>query len=263
VQLNTTLPPNAVPLLPSQHSTEIDLYVDSNLDSLAGVDDEIAETLSSHANENSMELQDRPYHNPVLVMDYLRVRNDESLTLHPIVCQAISEDYHDQLLEDLVKVYHGTLSEQKSVESGLKPFPGFPNSVLQGLNKGYDLAYKFPNYSVEVVGHGDYSPFEYPIQLHDIFADLRSEGIVTSLIDTPSAQYEIDHAEELMEEGYEVNGYASVSPSAAPNEILISVQDSAQSNWSRHDVVDSVLDSAQQHDFISEISVTSFPSCNT
>lgn len=264
-QEQLTLPPNAEPLLPSQHRTALNHHIETNIDSLAGVNSNVAGTLFDRANINSLELHNRPDGDPVLVTDYLRVREDDTLALHPVVCQVVAEEHHDQLLEDLVQAYHGRLIEENGTSRSLEPFPEFPEPALDGLNEGFDLAYRRPEFALAAVedrncdGRDLRPASDYPIQIHDILADLRAEGIVTNLAKSGCAAcgHKAGHelANQLRTEGYTVRGYAGLAANAPPEEPVISVQDFDESSWTSGDVVDRVLDSAREHRFRSDIRV--------
>lgn len=264
-QENLTLPPNAVPLLPSQHRTALNHHIEANIDSLSGVDSTVAGRLLSRANMNSLRLQNRYDGDPVLVSDYLRVRNDETLALHPVVRQAVAEKHHDRLLEDLVGVYHERLLEENGTSESLEPFPGFPEPALDGLNGGYDLAYFRPEFALPAVGDRDCirrdlrPASDYPIQIHDILADLRTKGIVTNLAKSGCGacghKSGRELAEKLRDEGYSVHGYAGIAALFHPENPLISVQDFDWSPWTTNDVVDQVMESIESHNFTSNVRV--------
>lgn len=264
-QQQLTLPPNAQPLLPSQHRTALNHHIEANINSLSGVDSDIAGTLFDRANINSLELQNRPDGDPVLVTDYLRVREDDTLALHPVVRHVVSEDHHDQLLEDLVRAYHGRLIEENGTSRSLEPVPGFPEPALVGLNNGFDLAYLRPEFALtdvdvgDCVGHDCRTPSAYPIQVHDILADLRAEGIVTSLVTLgcEACGHEAAHelADQLRNEGETVHGFAGIAAQTPAENPLISVESFDESQQTCGDIVDLVLDSAHNHSFRSSIRV--------
>lgn len=260
-----TLPPNASPLLPSQLRTALNHWVDAHVDSLPGIDSAIAGTLSSRANVNSLEMQDRLDGDPVLISDYLRVRQDDTLTLHPVVSQVVESQYHDELLDELVDSYHDSLPEINGELRELEPSPGYPEPVLDGLNDGFDLAYGYPRLSIPPVesrgcdGREIRSEYAYPIEIHDTFTDLRAQGIVTNLAksgcEVCGHEAGVEHADKLRAEGYTIHGYAGLAAKTPPEDPLISVQSFDESSWTDVDVVDHVLESAQRHDFRSEIQV--------
>lgn len=260
-----TLPPNAEPLLPSQNRTAINHHIETNIDSLSGVHSAEAGRLSDQANMNSLELQNRFDGDPVLVTDYLRVRENDTLTLHPIVCQVVKEEHHDQLLEDLVRTYHDRLIQESGISRSLESEPGFPEPVLDGLNEGIDLSHLRPEFAINAVegrscdGRDLRPATDYPIQVHDIFADLRTRGIVTNLAKSgcEACGHKVGHelANQLRSEGYTAHGYAGIAASSHPKEPLISVQGFDESSWESVDVVDLVLDRAREHSFQSDITV--------
>lgn len=228
-----TLPPNADPLLPSMHGTALNHYIEANIDSLAGVDPFVASRLYKRANMNSLQLQNRYDGDPVLISDYLRVRNDETLSLHPVVSQAVAERYHDQLLDDLVNTHHEQLLMDDGTSPEFKPYPGYPEPALDGLNAGYDIAYLHPEFELTPVEDRDCDgrdirpASDYPIQIHDILADLRAEGIVTNLAksgcDACGHESGRELADRLRGEGYAVNGYAGIAAESHPKDPLLSV----------------------------------------
>lgn len=258
-----TLPPNANPLLPSQNRTALNHWVDAHVDSLPGVDSAVAGTLFDRANINSLELQNRPDGDPVLVTDYLRVREDDTLALHPIVCQVVGEEYHDELLDELVDAYHDSLIEVNGEPRELEPCQGFDEPVLDGLNDGFDLAYRHPRFSLPPVegrgcdGRDIRSAYAYPIEIHDILTDLRAQGVVTNLAmsgcEVCGHKAGVEHAEQLRAEGHSVYGYVGLAAKTPPEKPLISVQSFEESPWTDCDVVDILLDSAQRHSYRSEI----------
>lgn len=262
---NLTLPTNADPLLPSQHRTALDLYIAENIDSLAGVDPFIASRLSKRANMNSLQYQNRYDGDPVLVSDYLRVRKDETLALHPVVSQAVRERHHDQLLEDLVSTYHERLAGEHSTSSGLEPVPGFPEPALDGLNAGYDLGYLHPEFELapavdkDCDGRHIRPASDYPIQTHDILADLRAEGIVTNLAksgcDVCGHEAGRELADRLRDDDYTVAGYAGIAAESHPEDLMVSVQAFSWSTLETTDVVDLVVDTAENHGFRSNVRV--------
>lgn len=264
-QESLTLPPNADPLLPSQHRTALNHHIEANINSLTGVNSDVAGTLFDRANINSLELQNRPDGDPVLVTDYLRVREDDKLALHPIVCQVVPQEHYDQLLEDLVQTYHDRLMEVNGTSRSLEPIPGFPEPALDGLNEGFDLAYLRPDLALAAVedrncdGRDIRPASDYPIQIHDILADLRGEGIVTNLAKSGCEAcghiegYEL--ADQLRNEGHTVSGYAGLAANTPPEEPLVSIQDFDESSWTSGDIVDLILDSADKHGFRSDIRV--------
>lgn len=264
-QENLTLPPNADPLLPSQHRTAINQHIETQIDSLTGVDSSVAGTLFDRANLNSLELQNRPDGDPVLVTDYLRVRADDTLALHPIVRQVVAEEHHDQLLKDLVQTYHDNLYERDGTTQFLEPFPGFPEPVLDALNEGYDVSFGRTEFALSDVAdkhpsrRDQRSAPDYPIQVHDILADLRAEGIVTSLAESYCEACGLEAAQELAdqlgEEGHSVHGYAGIVSTSPPDSVLITVQDFIESSLTSGDIVDLVWDSAHNHNFRSDIRV--------
>ncbi|WP_312908252.1 hypothetical protein [Natronosalvus caseinilyticus] len=260
-----TLPPNAEPLLPSQNRTAINHHIETNIDSLSGVHSAEAGRLFDRANMNSLELQNRFDVDPVLVADYLRVREDDTLALHPIVCQVVKEEHHDQLLDDLVRTYHDRLIQESGTSRNLEPVPGFPEPALDGLNEGIDLSHRRPEFAINAVedmdcdGRDIRPATDYPIQVHDIFADLRKKGVVTNLAKSgcEACGHKAGHklATRLRSEEYTVHGYAGIAASAHPERPLISVQGFDESSWESVDVVDLVLDRAREHSFQSDIKV--------
>lgn len=257
-----SLPREAPPILPSQHRTEVDHHVASNIDSLTGVDAYDVNTLARQANMNSVVHQRRFDEDPVLVSDYLRIRNDTTLALHPAVSQVVPETDWDQLLRDLVRVYH----ERCRTGSGsLEPVPGFSEPALTGLNEGYDLAYLRPEFEIapaedydcdgrEVLPTSDFS-----IQIHDVFADLRSKGIVTNLAksacDACGHKAGRELADQLHADGHTVHGYAGIAAESIPEIPQISIQDFDWSSWESNDVLDLVLETAEAHDSSSMVRV--------
>lgn len=262
---NYTLPPNADPLLPSMHGTALDHYIEENIDSLAGVDSCVASRLYKRANMNSLQLQDRYDGDSVLISDYLRVRNDETLSLHPVVSQAVAERYHDQLLDDLVSTYHEQLLMEDGSSRELRPVPGYPEPALDGLNAEYDIAYLHPEFEIAPVerrgcdGREIRPASDYPIQIHDVLADLRAEGIVTNLAKSGCAACGHESGRELADrlrgEGHAVHGYAGIAAESHPDDPLLSVQDFGCSTWKTNDVIDLILDITGNHDFRSNVRV--------
>lgn len=262
-QERLTLPPNADPILPSQFNTAIDRYIQTNLEHLPGIDSAIAGKLSDRANVNSLEMQNRPDGDPVLVSDYLRVRADTTLALHPLVCDIVPQKHHDALLDSLVNAYHGHFIETRDSLRKLEPTPNYPEPVIDGLNEGLDLAYRHPKLELpnveECSGNDGHQPSDYPIQIHDILTDLRTEGIVTNLAmsgcEKCGHEYGIKHATKLRSEGTTIHGYAGIAANSPPDNPLISVQDCDESSWSTGDVVDLVSKSAHDHLFRSNLRV--------
>jgi hypothetical protein len=262
-QENLALPPNADPILPSMFSTEIQRHVQKNLEHLPGVNSAIADKLSERANMNSLQVQNRPEGNPVLVSDYLRVRADTTLTLHPLVCDIVPQKHHDALIDSLVNSYHGHFIETQDSLHKLEPLPNYPEPVLNGLSEEFDLAYRHPKLELpnveECSGNDGHQPSDYPIQIHDILADLRAEGIVTNLAasgcEKCGHEYGIRYATKLRSEGITVHGYVGISANSPPENPRISVQDCDESSWSTGDVVDLVSKSAHDHQFRSNLRV--------
>lgn len=258
-----TLPPNADPILPSMFSTEIERYVQTNLEHLPGINSAITDKLSERANMNSLEMQNRPEGNPVLVSDYLRVRTDTTLALHPLVCDLVPQKHHDTLLDNLVKTYYGHFLENRDSLHKLNSIPNSPEPVLDGLSEGFDLAYRQPRLELSDVkncnGNDGRQPNDYPIQIHDILADLRVKGIVTNLAKSGCEkcghENGIRHATKLRNEGITIHGYAGIAANSPPENPMISVQDFDESSWSAMDVVDLVSDSAHDHQFRANLRV--------
>jgi hypothetical protein len=202
---------------------------------------------------------------PLLITDYLRVRHDETITLHPVVLQAVPKSHHNQLLNDIVKAYHDNLVNVNGTSQMLEPSVGVPGEAINGLNEGLDLAYPNPEFEIAPVvdrncdGRHIRPATDYPIQVHDIFADLRSKEIVTNLAKSGcdacghKAGYEL--ANQLQSEGYTVHGYAGIAANTWPEDPLISVQDFDESSWQSGDIVDFVFDRAEKHDFRSNIRI--------
>lgn len=262
-QESLTLPPNADPILASMFSKERNRHVQTNLEHLPGVNSAVADTLSDRANMNSLEVQNRPEDNPVLVSDYLCIRTDSTLALHPLVCKIVAKEHHDTLLDSLVHAYHGHFIETRDSLHKLEPIPSFPEPVLDGLNEEFNLAYRRPKLELPVVedcnGNDERQPSDYPIQIHDILADLRVKGIVTNLAKSGCEkcghENGIGYATKLRSEGITIHGYAGIAANSPPENPVISVQDCDESSWSTTDVVDLVLDSAHTHQFRSNLRV--------
>lgn len=260
-----TLPPHANQLLPSRDRTEPDHHVSTNLDSLSGVDAIIADRLFKRANLGGYGGIHMPDDHPLLITDYLRVRHDNTLTLHPVVLQAVAKQHHNQLLDDIVKAYHDNLVEVNGTLQMLEPSLGVPGDAIKGLNQGLDLAYPYPEFEITPVVDRDCDgrdlrpATDYSIQVHDILADLRSEGIVTNLAKSgcDACGHKAGHelADQLRDEGHTVHGYAGIAASTWPEEPMISLQDFDESSWESGDIVDLVLDSADKHGFRSDIRV--------
>lgn len=206
-----------------------------------------------------------PDDHPLLITDYLRVRHDDTITLHPVVLQAVTTNHHNQLLDDIVKAYHDNLVDVGGTSQMLEPSLGVPGEAINGLNEGLALVYPNPEFEIAPVvdrncdGRDLRPATDYPIQVHDIFADLRSEGIVTNLAKSgcDACGHKTGHelANQLRDEGYKVHGYAGIAANTWPEKPLISVQDFDESSWESGDIVDLVLKSADKHGFRSDIRV--------
>lgn len=100
---------------------------------------------------------------------------------------------------------------------------------------------------------------DYPCRIQDILADLRAEGIVTNLAksgcDACGHKSGRELADRLRSEGYTVHGYAGVAAESHPEDPLISVQNFVWSPWEISDVIDRVVDSAENHGFRSNVRV--------
>ncbi|MFC7018558.1 MULTISPECIES: hypothetical protein [Haloarcula] len=175
----------------------------------------------------------------------------------------VAPEHHDALLDSLVNAYNGHFTETRDSLYKLEPIPNFPEPVLEGLNKEFDLAYRQPKLELPVVedcnGNDGYQPSDYPIQIHDILADLRLKGIVTNLANSGCEKCGhkngIQYATELRNGGSTIHGYAGIAANSPPESPVISIQDCEESSLSTNDVVDLVLDSAHTHQFRSNLRV--------
>lgn len=251
---NLTLPPHSDQLLPTRDIEQSDLHVEVNLNSLAGVDEIIARRLFKRANRNNYGIH-IPIKDKLLVTDYLRVREDDTLSLHPIVCQAVPDYYHNELLDDIIEIYYDNLSDMYDV----------PGETINGLIEGFELVYPNPEIEIDPAVDQDCDgrqlrpASEYPIEIHDILADLRAEGFITNLAksgcDACGHKAGRELANQLQGGGYTVHGYAGIAANTHPENPWISVQDFDESSWESGDIVDFVFNRAEKHDFRSDIRV--------
>lgn len=262
---DTDLPPNVEPLLPSQARTSIDHYVDSNIESLRGMNHEVADKISGYANLQELEICDDPFGNPLLVSDLLRVRTDQHLALHPKVCQLVPSKHHDALLDDAVSVYYD--------KGNLNPPLYRPEPALAALNTNSPLAYQSPEYQVRILRTTETSAgnchesHEYPIEVHDMLADLRSKSVVTGLGQTDCPYCGLEVAQELMEQisgrGTQVNGYAGVAATSPPNNPTIVVKGYESGSMSEPELFLNVCSLARNHGIRSDVTVKKSASVHT
>lgn len=236
---DTNLPPNVEPLLPSQARTAFDHYLESNLDTLTGITQRIADELFCYANEQELIVRDDPFGNPVLISDLLRMRTDQSLALHPKVCQLVADEHLDALLDDIVRTYHD--------HGQLDPPRVYPEPVLGALNANYQCAYQHPWFTLvgPRYGVGDEGslrgPHKYPIQVHDVLADLRADGIVTNLGQSDCEYCGLEAgnelAERLTDDGQSVDGYVGIDATSQPTKPVVVVRSYEPETLSGADLV--------------------------
>lgn len=255
---DSNLPSNVEPLLPSQARIDFVHYLSSNLDALTGVSETIADELSAYANEQELEIRNAPGGHPVFVSDLLRVRNDQKLTLHPKVCQLVPENAHNQLLDDVIRTYY---------DSGeLNPPLAYPEPVLGALNEGCERVYPHPRLRLDGVEYnaGDEAELrdssEYSIQIHDMLADLRAEGIVTNLGQSDCAYCGVNAGNELAadltDDGESVKGYAGIDATSQPTAPELNVQSFDSEELTDADLVLRAYESARNHGIRSDVTVT-------
>lgn len=254
---DTNLPPNVKPLLPSQARTAFDHYLESNLESLTGVTQRIADELFGYANEQELIVRDDPFGNPVLISDLLRMRTDQSLALHPKVCQLVAAEHLDELLDDIVGMYHN--------HGQLDPPLVYPEPVLGALNADYERAYQHPRFAIDgtVSDAGDVanlrSPHEYPIQVHDLLADFRADGIVTNLGQSDCEYCGLEAgselAERLTDNGWSVKGYVGIDATSYPPEPVLVVQSYEPETLSDADLMLQTYSYARRLGFRSNLTV--------
>lgn len=248
---------NVEPLLPSQARIDFVHYLSSNLDELTGVSSKIADELSAYANEQELEIRNAPGGHPIFVSDLLRVRNDQKLTLHPKVCQLVPERAHDQLLDDVIQSYY---------DSGeLNPPLAYPEPVLGALNEGCECVYQHPRLSLNGVEYnaGEESELrdssEYSIQVHDMLADLRADGIVTNLGQSDCAYCGLNAgnelANDLIDGGNSVRGYAGIDATSQPTAPELIVQSFDSEELTDADLVLRAYESAGNHGIQSDLTV--------
>lgn len=251
------LPQNTELLLPSQHRTAFNHYLDNNVDSLAGIDGETARTISNHAITNNVESRQRMDGDPTLISDLLRVRADETLTLHPFVLHTVEEQYLDLLLEDVVVAYEHNVSRPDGNRRPLHPVPTFPEPVLDALNNPAGLAYQHPQFSISKITFdrypviGDDRSSWLPIEVYDILADLRADSIVTSVrglnderIDNVKAE---GFAARLQSDGRDVHGLAEVSVEHRGSKPTILVDEFGEHSWNVGELIDTVFEARDNH----------------
>lgn len=255
---NSCLPPNTEPLLPSQARTSSYHYLTSNVAELAGLSEEIVDELTVYANELEWEIRDAPSMHHLLVSDLLRVRDDRTLTLHPKVCQLVPASSHDQLLDDVVQIYFNT--------GELYPPLVYPEPVLGALNEGCERAYQYSSFRLDGAEYnaGEEAAFrdsnEYPIQVHDMLSDLRADGIVTNLGQSDCAYCGLNAgnelANELVNDGNSVKGYAGIDATSQPTAPELTVQSFNQEELTDAELVLQAYEYAENHGIQSDLTVT-------
>jgi hypothetical protein len=260
-----SLPRNAEPLLPSQHRTAFDHWLDANVDSLTGVDQTTADTISDRTIANNVEILDRMEADPTLVTDLLRVRADETLALHPYVLHVVDDQHLDQLLDDLIVAYERNVRVPSGERRPLVPHPGFPEPVLDALNDALGPSYQHPELSISEIGFDSSSDTDddaqttLPIKIHDIFSDLRADSIITC-VSSPNDQRRgytdgKEFAARLKKGGVSVRGYAEVSAESTHDKPTVFVGELGEQSWPEIELVDAVWDTAHRHNADSDVRV--------